>query len=381
MKRGEKKLIIFQAIMLVSLFLNIFTKIITSEVGHAAIALIFFGLSYILFGFEKNKSFNKKRMLKVVSLYAISFLIFLYAFGLLTGYESSSYDLSIFGIIKNIWSLIIFYESIELLRYNILKKGEKSNIVFIVTIFSILMFELSLQSSFYDFNLKIDIVKYLTIVVIPCICKSIVLNLFAKKYGYEAGIIYQLLFNLYVFIIPILPSYDYFLTSVINFLLPIAMWAFCKYSLDKEKKEDVRNKHIFAKVISSILIVLSLIVIGLFSNLFRFWIAVIGSGSMSPTINVGDIIIVDKGVKDNLDSLNIGDVLVFKMNDKIYTHRIIKIDKENNLLSISTKGDRKGNAVDSWTVRNENIIGIARYRIPYIGYPTVWLNRMIRENK
>jgi signal peptidase I len=159
------------------------------------------------------------------------------------------------------------------------------------------------------------------------------------------------------------------------------MWAFCKYSLDKEKKEDVRNKHIFAKVISSILIVLSLIVIGLFSNLFRFWIAVIGSGSMSPTINVGDIIIVDKGVKDNLDSLNIGDVLVFKMNDKIYTHRIIKIDKENNLLSISTKGDRKGNAVDSWTVRNENIIGIARYRIPYIGYPTVWLNRMIRENK
>ena len=117
--------------------------------------------------------------------------------------------------------------------------------------------------------------------------------------------------------------------------------------------------------------------IALFSNLFPIWIAAVGSGSMEPTIMIGDAIIVDKSVAKDPSKLTVGDVLVFKIQDTIYTHRIIEIKKVNGNLAMITKGDREGQAVDTWVVTSENIIGRVKFKISYVGWPTVWLSRMV----
>ena len=53
--------------------------------------------------------------------------------------------------------------------------------------------------------------------------------------------------------------------------------------------------------------------------------------------------------------------------------------KEKGKYSISTKGDRKGQAVDSWLVSNDEVVGVVVAKVKYVGYPTVWLSRIMEE--
>ena len=60
------------------------------------------------------------------------------------------------------------------------------------------------------------------------------------------------------------------------------------------------------------------------------------SGSMEPTISIDDIVIVKKVDKKELTK---GDIITFKTNNEIITHRIIDKDLTNGQLFYTTKGD------------------------------------------
>ena len=379
MKRSEQKLIVFMLITIVLMFINFITHTLVSSLSHLILVFSLLILSKFLFGFEKNKLFNKNKLIKYFVLFLISSMIFIYAIGLVSGFLTSPYNRSFMGIIKNAGWLFLFYISLELLRYNLVKKGEKNKLIFFLIILAFSLVEISLGLFMYNLKVKTEILKFLTILVVPIITKNVVLTSFSNKYGYEVTIIYQLIVNLYYYIMPIYPGFDYFLTSIVNFMQPVLVWALCKTIFDKKEKEDLRSKHIVSKTVGIISVFFAILIIALFSNLFRYWIAVIGTGSMTPTINIGDIIVVDKAISKTPEKLKVGDVLVFEEENKIYTHRIIEMEENNGNVKIITKGDRKGNAVDSWVVTNKEIVGIVKFKISYVGYPTVWLNRMIRE--
>ena len=234
----------------------------------------------------------------------------------------------------------------------------------------------------YDQSNLSNILKLMTIVVLPSISKNYVLNRFSYYYGYFSCMCYQMIMNSYVYLFPIVPNLGYYLNSIVMFLIPLIINVIMENIYPKKgkrfhKKKDLKKN----KIINIICIFLVLVIVGLCSNLFPYWIATIGSGSMSPTINVGDAIIIDKTFAKNLDRLQVGDILVFKVKDSIYTHRIVDIHKKNNQYQINTKGDRKGNVTDNWVVTDDGVVGVVKCKIPYIGYPTVILNQMIEKNK
>ena len=180
---------------------------------------------------------------------------------------------------------------------------------------------------------------------------------------------------------PFFPNFDLYMQSVLNFLYPLIVRYLIDLYFEKEGKQDFKDKHIASRVITAIFAIIILIIVALFSNMFRYWIAIIGSGSMHPTIQVGDAIIIDKYYQKHLDKLKKGDILVFQIRDTIYTHRIVKIRQDNGNYQILTKGDRKGQAQDDWVVKNDDVVGKVKMKIPFIGRPTVWLNRVLEENK
>ena len=101
---------------------------------------------------------------------------------------------------------------------------------------------------------------------------------------------------------------------------------------------------------------------------------------MEPTINIGDVIVVNKLTPSEIDNLQVGDVLVFKHSDKILVHRITEIEIRGGMRFFYTKGDAN-ETVDSFITKESEVIGIAKQRIPYIGYPAVWLNEKINKNR
>lgn len=81
------------------------------------------------------------------------------------------------------------------------------------------------------------------------------------------------------------------------------------------------------------------------------------SGSMSPTINVGDMILIKES-----KNYDVGDIITFKEDDSFVTHRIVK--KESN--GFVTKGDFN-NKNDNSIVTNDKIIGKVVHISPSLG--------------
>ena len=96
---------------------------------------------------------------------------------------------------------------------------------------------------------------------------------------------------------------------------------------------------------------------------------VVMSGSMSPKLVSGDVVLVrpvDPG------SLSAGQVVLVDDPDRpgrLRLHRLVKIDSDGTLL---LKGDANPQA-DSAEVGPEAAHGVAALRVPYIGRPSVWL--------
>jgi signal peptidase I len=120
---------------------------------------------------------------------------------------------------------------------------------------------------------------------------------------------------------------------------------------------------IFTWVISLILLVAALSMLFFKININNSYKTfLVQSGSMSPTLKAGDLIVV----KPN-KIYSTGDIVTFNnSNNQKVTHRIANIKTENNIVKIFTKGDAN-KVVDDGYIFPKDIIGKLYYQIPYLG--------------
>jgi len=97
----------------------------------------------------------------------------------------------------------------------------------------------------------------------------------------------------------------------------------------------------------------------------------VSSGSMIPTLNVGDLIIV-RGADPN--SVTVGSIIVFhspRDRDMLIVHRVVGINNQQGTLYFETKGDNNPTK-DSWSpypgVPQSHLVGIVIGRVAYLGY-------------
>lgn len=95
------------------------------------------------------------------------------------------------------------------------------------------------------------------------------------------------------------------------------------------------------------------------------------SGSMLPTLNLYDVVIVEK--KD-IQEIQQGDIIAYVSNAKISNgmtliHRVVnkKSDEKTGEIYLETKGD-KNYIKDEGIVTSANLIGIMTKRIPHLGH-------------
>lgn len=98
---------------------------------------------------------------------------------------------------------------------------------------------------------------------------------------------------------------------------------------------------------------------------------------MYPTFERGAVAIIKK-IDENFESLEIGDIIAYHYENRIIAHRIEKIAEVNGSKYYYTKGDAN-ESIDNYVVREEMIMGTINIYIPFIGYPTVWLNELLAD--
>jgi signal peptidase I len=87
------------------------------------------------------------------------------------------------------------------------------------------------------------------------------------------------------------------------------------------------------------------------------------SGSMSPSIETGDMVIIMKGNKN----IKPGDIITYRLGDVLVTHRVKNISNINAAEVFVTQGDANS-IVDFKTVERRNILGKYVFKIPMGGY-------------
>jgi signal peptidase len=95
-------------------------------------------------------------------------------------------------------------------------------------------------------------------------------------------------------------------------------------------------------------------------------IFIVQSGSMEPTLKTGSLVF-------SFSSLNYkkGDIITFATDNNrknLVTHRIMEINRETSgSISYTTKGDAN-NTLDTYKVKNSDIVGKTFFTIPFLGY-------------
>lgn len=84
---------------------------------------------------------------------------------------------------------------------------------------------------------------------------------------------------------------------------------------------------------------------------------------METDIKPGDLVVVRECDNENLKE---DDIIAFKLDDIVITHRIIEVIEENGMVKYVTKGDNN-NTEDSGYVLPEQVEGIYQFRLEGVG--------------
>jgi len=365
-------LYIVASFFLIKNYNNFYFKVINPVFwgGLFAFSYAFFNEDYV------NKKYRFDILVNVVIAIIIFFIVY-YLAGFISGFQRTPYDNSLKGILINLWSygtVIFFQEYIRKVLVN--RSGRGLKITFLTAIIFI-AFELCKVLVSYDFSNFEKVFQFLFISLFPIIAKNLMATYLVYKADFLPSFIYRFIFEMYSFVVPFMPNFNWFLISVINIVLPVLITIKIYKSIEKKEERAVYRKSLKHNYVTIPILAIFLIISILVSGVFNYQMIAIASNSMNPVFYRGDAVILKKLSSDEIKEIKIGDILVFESDNIIVVHRVIdRKTAMNGTYLYQTKGDNN-NAPDSDLVEPSSVIGRMEAGIKFIGYPSLWLQEWL----
>lgn len=370
-KRRDSAYIYF-VFVIVFLLLNLFVLNISAKLQLLPIFIIIFLLSFIFFKFRKDKTYARIQVTITMLLIGIVQIVLYLLTGFLEGFSKNAISMSFNRFLTVILPIILILVVIELLRYIISVKFEKNILIRILSILMFVLFDVTLFGSNVSFKSLDSILEFFGITFFPSLVSNIVFDDMVVKYGYKPILVYRLLTTLCYYMLPIVPNMYILFRAIARIVIPLIFYFILSYMYDRVMFQEVLKVKPKISVLSIIVLIIAIIMAGLISCEFRYGILTIGSGSMTGTLNKGDIAFFEKF---NGQELEIGDIIIFKRGKRNIVHRITQVGIFNDEYVYITKGD-KNKLEDKGYVYQKDIQGIVHYRIKYIGYPSIWIRNL-----
>lgn len=374
MKKGYKKLLIFQLILLVIFIFNSFVSSILTKYNQIIFLIIILIFFKFLFGFEKDRHRYIKDLILETIIFLLTYFIIFYLSGIIIGFAKTTNYYTLSGFTDFIIPLILSIILKEYLRYMMLTKSEYCKLLNVTTVILFIIFDVSNAIFYNSFSNNYDSFMFISLTLLPAIGNNIVCSYISRSSGYKPVILYLLCINLYQYLLPIIPNPNEYLLSVINLLVPFS-YGFSIYRFySRVKDEDILRDYNKKKINSLIpALIISIIAVYFTSGYFKYYMVAIASGSMTPNINKGDVVIIEK--TNNYEEIEVGQVMAYKYNNVIVVHRVIRKINDDGSYYFYTKGDNNLDE-DNYPIKEDMVIGVVDIKIPYIGIPTVWLNNL-----
>lgn len=335
---------------------------------------IFFGLVCVGIAYLIKKrsvlSINKRQVLLIMIICSLIYILLLVVLGLSFGFGKSIDIINSTTLISTIIPAFLIIISIEIIRRVLLSQETKTMTImtFIIGVAS----DLLIYSSLLRFQNFAVFMECIGMILLPSVTANVLYTHVGKKYGTLPNICYRIIIFIYPYISTIVPATPDILESVTKLIAPLLIFGFLSILYTNKNSQKAVKKSPFAYVGYAVFLVLIISIAMLMSCKFTYGMLVIGSGSMSGEIEIGDAIIY-KEYKDK--EVEVGDIIVFERNDSKIVHRVVRIDSSGGTVKYYTKGDALEN-IDTGYVVQSDILGYVTKKIIYIGYPTLWLREL-----
>ncbi len=341
--------------------------------GRFLSAALLLPMSVVTCIFVKKRSvlsINKNSVLFLFLGFAAANLLIYYLLGIWFGYRRNIYvfnSANFFGFILPIALIII---TTEVIRAVILAQQDK--LCDVLSYISCVVAEVLICGNLHyvtTFNRFMDLVG---LTLFPSIVSNLLYHYISRRYGANPNIVYRFITTLYLYIIPYVPAMPDALVTLYNMAMPALIYVFISALYGKKKRYAIKRESKAGKLLTALIVAIMVGVIMLISNQFRYGTLVIVTPSMTGELNVGDAAIFEK-YDDQI--IKEGQVIVFEKNNSMIVHRVVDIEKINNVVRYYTKGDANFDADEGFVVDSE-IVGLVHFKIPYVGYPTIWLRSL-----
>jgi signal peptidase len=320
---------------------------------------------------RKALSIYSKQVLLLLTVCAVLYIMLYYLSGLYFGFgktlEYSALDLACEAV-----PIALCIGATERIR-QLLLWAEKKRFAFAALIISVLVDSILFieRQSFFDSKALMDV---LSTVVISISC-GLLFNYLTKRFGAMPTVIYRLITVLYVYFIPYLPKMNDVLSKFISLTLPLVIYLFISSLYETKRNKAAKHKNTLNIIAMTLALAVVILIILLVSCQFAFGALVIGSGSMTGELDIGDVVIYHRTEDESID---VSDVIVFQRGGKRVVHRVIEKKNLDGTDRYVTKGDANGEQDPGYVTRGE-IIGVVKYKIPYAGQASVWFKNILKK--
>lgn len=382
MNTNKFKIFIFELLLMLILFFVLFASNRSNRFLIMFLIVFSFLIAHYTFRKLKTKSIYEKQISFFMFICSEIHIIVFCLLGLFFGFTKNKYLLTFTNFYKIIIPLAVIIYFSEKLRNILLNqdgtvrfKKYKFDFNEIFTFVIMVCIDMIIYTGIYNLSNLDDFLKAIGYVLFANLSCNLLYNYVSIRYGSTPIIIFRIITCLYLYIIPYIPDVDIFIRSFLRIIYPFIIYIVLDNTYSKvsktiskncRRKEFVETTILFAVIISLIMLV---------SCQFKYSVLVIGSESMTGSINIGDVVFIERYDSQVIKK---DQVIVFNYNDILTVHRVYEVRKINNVYQFITKGDANKN-IDNGFRDVSDITGIVKFKIKYIGLPTIWFNSLFNN--
>jgi signal peptidase len=338
-------------------------------------------------GFQNLRQWFAGKLVVTAITIAIFQIVLLIFSAFFTSFGKSPYALTPIGIAINIAYFSSPLIAIELSRAYLIKSCPKRKIFTGITLTALFYTFISFPlTRLLTLSASAETAKFLGSDFLPAFAQSLFATYLALLGGPAPSIAYLGTLEAFEWLSPILPNPPWALKALITTLIPAVGFLSVNETVSPFKlmqlgiisRAEVKSRIPGTKKSSSLswitIAIFGVILVWSSTGLLGFQPSIIASGSMKPTLDVGDVAVT---VQTSPENIKVGDIIQFWRQGESapIIHRVIQIGRAEGITYIVTKGDANDAPDDPITVTQT--VGKVVLVIPKIGWVSIALKTAI----
>jgi signal peptidase len=344
---------------------------------------------YMAGGLEKVWSWTNKRIALMGLLVAVFQIFLLIDAGLITGFGKSPLSFTPTGLTINLIFVLSNLLGIELSRAYLMKNfGKKKPFLtlgLVTLLYTFITISIVGFLNILTLGEPLAFVEFFGVSFLPTLTANLLASYLALLGGPVASLAYRGPLRAFQWFSPILPNLSWGFETLLGVMAPTIGFMYINQATPPNLlrkigiKTKTRRPRRYTRSENSsikgwaIISMLCVLMVWASTGLLGFYPTIVASGSMRPTMDVGDIAMV---IPVDPSAIKPGDIIQYWYEAEMTLHRVVETTGEGGRKLFVTKGDAN-TAPDLDPVLTSQIRGKLIFTIPKLGWISIYLKKAI----